>query len=140
MNRKILLALLLVSANSAADGLQTISRVSAVLDRELPESVRNDFQDDNGKPMKSVSVDLNNDKTPEKLIPNEFLCGNSSCPWLVYSAQLNRVIGRLDGNRVVILDASTEGYKSIRTHWSLGVGENGTALYKFYNGAYERQK
>jgi hypothetical protein len=132
----------LFSAFAAASGdTQTVFLGSAVLDKTLPESVRETFEDDDGsKPMKSVSVDLNNDKNPEKLVPNEFLCGNGGCPWVVYSPKLNKIIGRLFGNAIVILDTSTEGYKTIRTSWNLGAGETGTAIYKFRNGAYEREK
>lgn len=132
--------LLAIAIDSAAGDIQTFSRDSAVLDKELPESVREAFQDDDGEPMKSVSVDLSNDKKPEKLVPNELLCGNGGCPWLVYSPTLNKVIGRLFGNRIVIQDTATEGYKTIRTTWSLGAGETGAAVYKFRNGFYEQEE
>jgi hypothetical protein len=130
---------LALAINSAAGDTETFLRDSAVLDKEIPESVREAFLDDNGKPMKSVSVDLNNDKNPEKLIPNEFLCGNGGCPWLVYSPALNKVIGQLFGNTIVILDTATEGYKTIHTSWRLGAGETGTAVYKFQNGSYKQE-
>ncbi len=126
--------------NGVLSDTQTFYRTSAVLDRDVPESVREVFDDDDGRPMKSVSVDLNNDKHPEKLILNEFLCGNGGCPWLVYSPKLNKVIGRLFGNTIVILDTSTEGYKRIHTSWSLGADKTGTAIYKFRHGTYEQEK
>ena len=141
--RSILVAgslLLALAASSALSDTQTFSRASAVLDKDIPESVREAFEDDDGRPMKSVSVDLNNDKHPEKLILHEFLCGNGGCPWLVYSPKLNKVIGRLFGNTIVILDTSTGGYKRIHTSWSLGADKTGTAEYKFRNGAYEKEK
>jgi hypothetical protein len=134
-----LLLLALVSSNALSD-TQTFSGASAVLDTNIPESVREAFDDDDGRPMKSISVDLNNDKLPEKLILNEFLCGTGGCPWLVYSPKLKKVIGRLFGNAIAILDKSTEGYKGIQTSWSLGVEISGTAEYNFQNGAYEQQK
>jgi len=141
--RSILVAgslFLALAVNSASSDTQTFSRTSAVLDKDIPESVREAFVDDDGKPMNSVSVDLNDDKSPEKLILNEFLCGNGGCPWLVYSPKLNKVIGRLFGNTIVILDTSTEGYKRIHTSWSLGADKSGSAEYKFRNGVYEQEK
>ena len=141
--RAILVAgslLLTFALNNAYGDTQTFSVNSAVLDKEIPESVREAFEDGDGKPMKSVSVDLNNDKNPEKIIPNEFLCGNGGCPWVVYSPKLNRVIGRLFANAIVILDATTEGYKQIRTSWNFGVDKTGTALYTFRNGTYVKEK
>lgn len=108
--RSILVAgslFLAIAVSSAGSDTQTFSPDAAILDQDIPEAVREAFDDDDGKPMKSVSVDLNNDKIPEKLIPNEFLCGNGGCPWLVYSPKLKKVIGRLFGNTIVILDTST---------------------------------
>jgi hypothetical protein len=111
----------------------------AVVDKSLPESVRDAFDDDDGKaPLKSVAIDLNKDKIPEKLIPNEFLCGNGGCPWLVYSSKLNKVIGQLFGSSIVVLDASTAGYKDIQTRWSQGAGQTGSSVYRFRNGVYEK--
>ena len=140
MTRKITLALLLVAAISAAGELRTISRASAVIDKAIPESVRKQFDDDDGRPMKSVSVDLSGDKNSEKLIPNELLCGTGGCPWLVYSPKLHKVIGHLDGNQIDVLSTSNEGYKSIRTYWRLGADESVTALYVFRNGVYKKEK
>jgi hypothetical protein len=117
----VALLFVLASGVAAAD-VEIFTRESALVDKNIPNSVRDAFADDDGKAMKSVSVDLNDDKNPEKLIPNEFLCGNGGCPWLVYSTKLH------------------EGYKSIRTYWSLGAGESGTALYQFRRGAYKRQE
>jgi len=141
--RSILVAgslFLAIAVSSAGSDTKTFSPDAAILDKDIPEAVRKAFDDDDGKPMKSVSVDLNNDKIPEKLIPNQFLCGNGGCPWLVYSPKLKKVIGRLFGNTIVILDTSTEGYKQIHTSWSLGADETGSAVYKFKNGAYEQEK
>ena len=131
--------LLAFAAHNAFANPQTVHLGLAVVDKSIPESVRESFDDDDGKvPMKSVSVDLNNDNNPEKLIPNEFLCGNGGCPWLIYSTKLNKVIGHLFGNTVVVLDASTAGYKDIQTRWSQGAGQTGSAVYRFRNGAYEK--
>jgi hypothetical protein len=129
-----------LAINSASVDAQTFSRGAAVLDKEIPGFVREAFEDDDGKPMKSVSVDLNNDRNPEKLILNEFLCGNGGCSWLVYSPKLNKVIGRLFGSKIVVLDTLSEGYRQIHTSWSLGADQIGTAVYKFRNGAYEQEK
>lgn len=140
MNRKILLVLFVISSDGATSDIQIISRDTAVLDKEIPEFVRNEFSDDDGRPMKSISINLDNDENPEKLIPNEFLCGNGGCPWLVYSPSLNKVIGHLDGKIIVILDATSDGYKSIETQWSLGCCRSETATYRFHNDAYQKEK
>src|SRR5947209_59237 len=107
---------LLLAANSVSAEPITFHYDSLALDPEIPESVRRAFEDDDGSPMKSISVDLNGDGIPEKLVLNEFLCGNGSCPWLVYSPTLDKVIGHLEGSRIVVLDAMNDGHRSISTY------------------------
>jgi len=128
-----------IAANTGFSEMQSFSRMSAIVDKSIPESVRAAFDDDDGRPMKSVSVDLNNDKNPEKLIPNEFLCGNGGCPWLVYSPSLNRVIGRVFGSTITVLDTATEGFKSIQITGSLGADRRTSILYEFRDGGYSNK-
>lgn len=118
MNRIVSSMFLALVWSSAFGDTQALFASSAVLDKDIPE----------------------NDENPEKLIPNEFLCGNGGCPWVVYSPQLNKVIGRIFGNAIVILDTTTEGYKTIQTSWNLGADKTGIAVFKFRNGVYERDK
>jgi hypothetical protein len=116
----------------------TFSLQSATLDKTIPEFVRKSFEDDNGKPMKSISVHLSTKKIPEKLIPNEFLCGSGGCPWVIYSPTMNKVIGRIYGRNITILSDSMEGFKSIEGEWRLGTEMTDTAQYKFHKGTYEK--
>jgi hypothetical protein len=76
----------------------------------------------------------------KKLVLNEFLCGNGGCPWVIYSPRLNKVIGRVFGNSITVLETSSEGYKRIRTRWSLGADKPGAAEFDFRSGGYERAK
>ena len=112
---------------------------SATLDKTVPDFVRESFEGDDGKPMKSISVHLSTKKIPEKLIPNEFLCGSGGCPWIIYSPTLHKVIGRIHGRNITILSDSKEGFKSIEGEWRLGT-ETDAFLYIFHNGAYEKIK
>lgn len=129
-----------VAANTGFSEMQSFSRMSAIVDMSIPESVRAAFDDDDGRPMRSVSVDLNNDKNPEKLIPNEFLCGNGGCPWLVYSPSLKRVIGRVFGRTITVLETASEGFKSIQITGSLGANKRTSTLYEFRDGGYRKKR
>jgi hypothetical protein len=122
-------------ANAAAPTAQTFSRDSAILDKNIPESVREAFADDDGRSMKSISVDLDDDKSPEKLVPNEFLCGNGGCPWLVYSEKLGRVIGQLFGTTITILGKSTGGFRAIQS-----TSRATTTTYEFHDRHYIEAK
>jgi hypothetical protein len=58
--------LMAFAVNSARGDTQSISRASAVVDGTIPASVRHAFEDDDGRPLKSVPVDLDDDGCPEK--------------------------------------------------------------------------
>ena len=134
-----LIAILFSSLSLAANknNNSTFSLQSATPDKTIPAFVRKSFEDDNGKPIKSISVHLSTKKIPEKLIPNEFLCGSGGCPWVIYSPTLKKVIGHIDGRNIIILPDSKEGFKSIKGEWRLGE-QTDTLLYMFHNGTYEK--
>ena len=112
---------------------------SAVVDKEIPPNIRKAFNDDDGKkPIRSISVDLNNDSIPEKLIPNDFLCGNGNCPWIIYSPKHKKVIGKLFGYSVIIQDTLVKGYKVIKTEAKLGSNKVEMYIYKFQEGLYKK--
>ena|SRR5579859_5320865 len=78
MHTQFMIATLLAFnfAASASDSIVCISMSNVTADGSLPGSIRDAFDDDDGRPLKSVSVDLDGDGTAEKFVPNEFLCGN----------------------------------------------------------------
>ena len=133
----LVLPLVAFAADSLPENVPRHSRYTAVTDQEIPESVRATLDDDDGRPLKSISIDLNNDKLPEKLIPNETLCGKGGCPWIVYSPKHRKVIGSFLADAFVVLDISNGGYKSIQTYWNEGPADLQTAIFKFGNGQYE---
>ena len=78
-------SLIFTLAASASDGIVSISVANVTVDGSLPGSIRDAFEDDDGRPLKSASVDLDGDGVAEKLVPNEFLCGTGGCPWVIFS-------------------------------------------------------
>lgn len=125
-------------AISATSSTVSVSIANVATDSNLPNSVRDAFDDDDGRSLKSVSVDLNGDGVPEKLVPNEFLCGNGGCPWVIYSATEKRVIGTVFASTIVIQSDSIGGYKILIVIFSEGAKEGLTQRYAFIGGAYRK--
>ncbi len=111
---------------------------NALEDNSLGDEVRDAFEDDDGRALKSIAIDLNGDSKPEKLVPNEFLCGNGGCPWIVYSPTVKRVIGKLFANRILVLTTVTHGYNVLKCSWS-GSGQTKTAIYVFNGKRYTKR-
>jgi len=108
----------IMSAQSADSVQCKLELRNAVEDASLGEEVRSKFADDDGRVMKSVDFDLNGDGKPEQFIPNEFLCGNGGCPWLVYSPQMRCVIGKIMANEILIMQTRVNGYNVLKCSWS----------------------
>ena len=138
MRNQIMITALLAFnfAASASDSIVSISVGSVTVDGSLPDSIRDAFDDDDGRALKSASVDLDGDGTPEKFVPNEFLCGNGGCPWVIYSVTQKRVIGTVFGSTLIVQSRSIGGYKSLIVRFSEGWNRDVTQKYAFINGYY----
>jgi len=97
------------------------------------------FADDDGRPVRSVAIDLNADGIPEKLVPNEFLCGNGGCPWLIVDERSGKLIGTLFGSSIVVTEDVVNGYRVLEAHGSLGASDPVTDTYEYSDGAYTRR-
>jgi hypothetical protein len=123
-------------AASASGSIVAISLGDVTVDGSLPDSIRDAFDDDDGRLLKSASVDLDGDGIAEKFVPNEFLCGNGGCPWVMYSVTQKRVIGTVFGSTLVVESSSIEGYKILNVSFSEGANQVVTQKYAFINGYY----
>ena len=133
------LALLLFSANAEShDYIVSIAYVSP--DPEIPENVRKMFADDDGRPLVSDAFDLNGDGVQEKFIPNEFLCGNGGCPWLIYSHSENRVIGSIFGSIINVLVDEHDGFKDISVSYHMGSDSEVIEVFRYSKKYYEKFK
>lgn len=134
----ILVVLALLAMIGRAEALE-ITRGTARVDRALPERVRKYFADDDGRPLKSVAMDLNEDGVPEKFVPNEFLCGNGGCPWLVYDQKNARVIGAAFGSSIGVTETFVNGYRVLEARGSLGNAVATVTTYQFSRGEYRKR-
>jgi len=131
-------SLAFVLTASASGSIVAISLGNVTVDGSLPDSIRDAFDDDDGRPLKSASVDLDGDGIAEKFVPNEFLCGNGGCPWAIYSLTQKRVIGTVFGSTLVVESSSIGGYKILNVSFSLGADRVVTEKYAFIDVYYRK--
>ena len=116
----ILLVVSLLTREALAADYPKIVGGNAVLDSEVEKHVRPVFDDDNGRPLRSVAVDLNGDGVPEKFVPNEFMCGQGGCPWVIYDQRSKKIIGRIFGLSIEVMEVTKNGFNSLEASYSTG--------------------
>jgi len=116
-----------------------ITLASATHDPAVASIARTLFADDDGRPVRSVSIDLNADGITEKFVPNEFLCGTGGCPWLIIDERSGKLIGTPFGSSIVITEDVVNGYRVLEAHGSLGAADPVTDIYEFSDGTYTRR-
>ncbi len=111
---------------------------SARPDNAVPAALREQFEKDDGSPLRSVAIDLDGDGKDEKLI----LCGVPSAAggyqWLVYDP--TRAVGRgiVIGAMIFVGRESDGGYPRLETYWKQGGDMSVVSRYVFANGRYGR--
>jgi len=139
---KILLSSLIIISFALAQDSTTIDSfrftlLDAKLDTSLSSDVRNGFQDDDeSTPLKSIDIDLNRDGCPEKLIPNEYLCGSGGCPWIIYDQKSRTIIGKIDGKVILVKNRLKNDYCILEVYWSYGAGEGIVLFYELSSSSY----
>jgi hypothetical protein len=111
---------------------------SAVPDASIPETVREEFEKDDGSPLKSVTVDLDGDGRPEKFV----LCGvpapSGGYQWLVFDPVAATVRGGLVGTIFFVGRETDGGYPRLETYWKQGGEMSIVSRYAFARGRYSR--
>ncbi|MBI3788852.1 MAG: hypothetical protein HY276_11435 [Ignavibacteriales bacterium] len=131
---------LIAQTTPSAQYLTRISLSDTEADTSLPASIRDSFEDDDGRPLRSFSCDLNGDGVEEKFIPNEFLAGTGGAPWVIYDPGKAKVIGTIDAGVIFVQIKSSGSYRNLECYWGLGGGEGIVTLYTFSGNSYKRSK
>ena len=114
---------------------------SAKLDAALGEGPRKAFEEeeeDNGKPLKSVSVDLNDDGRPEKFVLNPAPSESGGIQWVVWDPAGGTGRGLIVGSIVFVERAADQGYARLETYWKQGGDMAIVFRYRFSGGQYTR--
>jgi hypothetical protein len=111
---------------------------SALPDETVPAALREQFEKDDGSPLRSVAVDLDGDGKAEKFI----LCGVPSAAggyqWLVYDNARAVSHGVVIGAMIFVGRESDGGYPRLETYWRQGGDMSVVSRYSFAKGRYQR--
>jgi hypothetical protein len=111
---------------------------SAQPDDTIPEVLREQFDKDDGGPLRSVAVDLNGDGAAEKLV----LCGVPSAAggyqWLVYDVKGGTGRGIIIGAIIFVGRETDGGFARLETYWKQGGDMSVVSRYVFDVTRYGR--
>ncbi len=111
---------------------------SAKVDNTLGDEVRKEFEDDDGSPLKSVSIDLKGDGKEEKLV----LCAKPSAShgsqWLVWDPAMKSSYGVLIGTIIFVGRDADQSFPRLETYWKQSSDMAVVFNYVFTKGKYSR--
>ena len=123
----------------AASSLRTFFTIrSAQEDDTLPPELRKEFEKDDGSPLKSVPVDLDEDGNAEKFFLSGVLSASGGYQWLVYDPAKSAARGIVVGTIIFISRESDEGYPKLETYWKQGGDMSIVFRYKYGRDRYAR--
>lgn len=130
-----------IAAPAADFPMRTFFSVrSAQPDSTIPDVLREQFEKDDGSPLRSVSIDLNADGRDEKLV----LCGVPSAvggyQWLVFDPFTGVGRGVVIGTLFFVGREADSGYARLETYWRQGGKMSIVSLYTFARGRYVRSE
>ena len=111
---------------------------SAQPDDTVPEVMREQFEKDDGSPLRSVSVDLNGDGTPEKFVLCGVLAQSGGYQWLVYDVKNGTGRGVIVGTLIFVGRDADNGYPRLETYWRQGGEMSVVSRYAFDRTRYGR--
>jgi hypothetical protein len=139
-----LLGLALASGSQEAPGqpagtIRTFFTVrSSKADDTLPEEARKEFEDDDGRPLRAVAIDLNGDGKDEKFFLSGVPSKSGGIQWLVWDSAANAVRGLIVGSIIFVGRETDEGFPRLEAYWKQGGDMSVVFNYTFGRGKYAR--
>jgi hypothetical protein len=111
---------------------------SAQLDDSIPNVLREQFEKDEGGPLRSVSLDLDGDGRAEKFILSSKPTPGGGYQWLVYDPAKGVGRGIVVG-AIIFIGRETDGdYPRLETYWKQGGDMSVVFRYAFDKTRYRR--
>ncbi len=111
---------------------------SAKADDELPEEARKEFEDDDGRPLRSVAFDLKGDGTEFRFYLSGVPSKSGGNQWLVWDPAGNALRGLIVGSIIFVGRETDDGFPRLETFWRQG-GEMAVVFnYQYARGKYSR--
>jgi hypothetical protein len=111
---------------------------SAKADDTLPEEARKDFEDDDGRPLRAVAIDLNGDGQEEKFYLSSVPSKSGGSQWLVWDPVNNAIRGLIVGSIIFVGRETGEGFPPLETYWKQGGDMSVVFNYAYTRGKYVR--
>lgn len=111
---------------------------SAQLDDTVPDVLREQFEKDEGGPLRSVSIDLDGDGRPEKVILSSRPTSGGGYQWLVYDPFRNVARGVIIGAVIFVGRETDGGWPRLETYWKQGGDMSVVFRYAFDKTRYVR--
>jgi hypothetical protein len=111
---------------------------SAKPDDSLSEGARQAFEDDDGRPLRSVAIDLNGDGQEEKFFLSSVPSKSGGSQWLVWTPVTNATRGVIVGSIIFVTRETDEGFPRLETYWKQGGDMSVVFNYTFTRGKYVR--
>lgn len=111
---------------------------SARLDDSIPNVLREQFEKDDGGPLRSVPVDLDGDGRDEKFVLSSVPTSGGGYQWLVFDTA--RGVGRgIIVGAIVFVGRETNGnYPRLESYWKQGGDMSLVFRYSYAKGRYGR--
>jgi hypothetical protein len=111
---------------------------SAKPDDTLSEGARQQFEDDDGRPLRAVALDLNGDGKEEKFFLSGIPSKSGGSQWLVWDSAASAVRGLIVGSIIFVGRETDEGFPRLETYWKQGGDMSVVFDYAFSRGKYAR--
>jgi hypothetical protein len=111
---------------------------SAQLDESVPNILREQFEKDDGGPLRSVSVDLDGDGRPEKFVLSSVPTSGGGYQWLVFDPVRGTGRGIVIGAIIFIGRQTDGGYPRLETYWKQGGDMSVVFRYAYDKTRYGR--
>jgi hypothetical protein len=128
-----------ITADPSDFPLRTFFSVrSARPDRSIPPILREQFEKDDGGPLRSVAIDLDGDGRDEKFVLCAAPTSAGGYQWLVFDPV--RGVGRgIIVGAIIFVGAETDGgYPRLETYWKQGGDMSVVFRYTYAGGRYGR--
>ena len=111
---------------------------SAKPDDDLPEEARKEFEEDDGRPLRSVAFDLKGDGTEFRFYLSSVPSKSGGNQWLVWDPASNALRGLIVGSIIFVGRETADGFPRLETFWRQG-GEMAVVFnYAYARGKYGR--
>jgi hypothetical protein len=111
---------------------------SAQPDDTIPEALRQQFEKDDGGPLRSVSIDLDSDGVPEKFVLSGVPSLSGGYQWLIYDVRNGTGRGVIVGAIIFVGRETHGGWPRLETCWKQGGDMSVVSRYAFDKTRYGR--